>query len=131
MLEEVWSGGDLELIDDITTEGYVEHDPVIPEPIRGRKALKETISMFRDGAPDLTKAIDQTYVDEDTVILSYTATGTHEGEIMGIPPTGRPIEVGGVFIYTVDGGKLTEGIDMWDAFGLLAQIGALPDSLAG
>lgn len=131
MLQEVWSRGDLELIDEITTEKYVERDPVLPEPIRGREALKETIAMFREGTPDLTKAVDETYVDGDTVVVTYTATGTHEGEIMGIPPTGRSIEVEGVFVYHVEDGTLVEGRDVWDAFGLLQQIGALPEEPGG
>ncbi|MGM0605224.1 MAG: ester cyclase [Halobacteriota archaeon] len=127
MLQEVWSKGDLALIDELTTEDYVEHDPVLPEPVRGREALKETIAMFREGTPDLTKAVDETYVDGDTVVVTYTATGTHEGEFMGIARTGREIEVDGVFVYRVEDDRLAEGRDVWDAFGLLGQIGALPN----
>lgn len=130
MLQEVWSRGDLALIDKLAIQDYVEHDPVLPEPIRGREALKETIATFREGTPDLTKAVDETYVDGDTVILPYTATGTHEGQILGIDPTGESIEVGGVFIYRVADGMLAEGADMWDAFGFLSQIGALPEQFA-
>lgn len=130
MLQEVWSKGDLNLIDELVTPDYVEHDPVLPDPIQGPEALKETIAMFREGTPDLTKAVDETYVDDDTVILPYTATGTHEGPIMGIEPTGREIEVKGIFVYSVEEGRLAKGTDMWDAFGLLAQIGALPEPLA-
>ena len=125
MLREVWSKGDLPLVDEITTEDYVEHDPVFPEPIRGRDALKEAIATFREGAPDLTKSVDETYVDGDTVVVTYTATGTHEGEIMGIAPTGRSIEVDGVFVYRVEDGRLAEGTDQWDALGLLDQLGSL------
>lgn len=127
MLQEVWTKGDLALIDELVTEDYVEYDPALPEPIRGRDALKETIGTFRDGAPDLTKSVDETYVDGETVIVTYTATGTHEGEIMGVPPTGRSIEAEGVFVYRVEDDKLAEGTDMWDAFGLLQQIGGLPE----
>lgn len=130
MLQEVWSKGDLNLVDELVTQDYVERDPVLPDPIRGPEALKETIAMFREGAPDLTKAVDETYVDDDTVVLPYTATGTHDGPILGIEPTGREIEVGGIFVYRVEQGRLAEGTDMWDAFGLLAQIGALPEPLA-
>lgn len=127
MLDEVWSKGDMALIDELTTDEYVEHDPALPEPIRGREALEETVAMYREGTPDLTKAVDETFVDGDTVIVTYTAKGTHEGEIMGVPPTGRSVEVDGVFVYRVEDGRLTEGTDMWDVFGLLAQIGGLPE----
>lgn len=127
MLREVWSKGDLALVDELVTEDYVEYDPALPKPIRGRDALKETIGTFREGTPDLTKSVDETYVDGETVIVTYTATGTHEGEIMGVRPTGRSVEAEGVFVYQVDDGMLVEGTDMWDAFGLLKQIGGLPE----
>lgn len=131
MLDEVWSKGDLGLVDELTTPDYVEHDPFLPEPIRGREALKQTIATFREGTPDLTKAVDDVHVDGDVVVVPYTATGTHEGPIAGIPPTGREIEVGGVFVYRLADGLLAESTDMWDAFGLLRQVGALPDDFGG
>lgn len=125
MVQEVWSRGDLDLIDDLVTEDYVQYDAALPEPVRGPEALKETVAMFRDGTPDLTKTINETIVDGDTVVIPYTATGTHEGEILGVAPTGTEIEVDGIFIYRVEDGRLTEGTDLWDAFGLLRQIDAL------
>lgn len=125
MVQEVWSRGDLDLIDDIVIEDYVQYDAALPEPVRGPEALKETVAMFRDGTPDLTKTIEETIVDGGTVVIPYTATGTHEGEILGVDATGTEIEVQGVFIYRVKDGRLTEGTDLWDAFGLLRQIGAV------
>lgn len=125
MVDEVWSRGDLDLIDDVVTADYVEYDPALPEPIRGPEALKETIAMFRKGTPDLTKTIQQTIVDGETVVIPYTATGTHKGEILGVAPTGNEIEVQGVFVYHGEGGRLSEGTDLWDTYGLLRQIDAV------
>lgn len=125
MVEEVWSRGDLELIDDLVTDDYVQYDPALPEPIRGPEALKETVAMFREGTPDLTKRYEETIVDGNRVVIPYTATGTHEGDILGVAPTGTEIEVDGTFIYRVDDGRLSEGTDLWDTFGLLRQIGAV------
>lgn len=125
MVEEVWSRGDLALVDDLVTEDYVQHDVAQPEPIRGPEALKEAIGMYRAGTPDLTKTIEELIVDGETVVIPYTATGTHEGEIMGVAPTGTELEVEGIFVYRVEDGRLSEGTDLWDAFGLLRQIGAV------
>lgn len=127
MVEEVWSEGKLDVVDEIAAEDYEEYDPVLPELIAGRDAFKETVAMFRGPIPDLEKHIEAVYVDGDTVVVHYRATGTHEDELMGIPATGTEAEVQGVFIYTVEDGKLASGIDMWDAFGLLKQLGALPE----
>ncbi|WP_317175950.1 ester cyclase [Halomontanus rarus] len=123
MVQEVWSRGDLQLIDDLVTEDYVHYDVALPKPIRGPEAFKETVAMFREGTPDLTKAIKETIVDGNTVVIPYTATGTHKGEILGVAPTDTEIEVEGMFVYRVEDGCLVEGTDLWNAFGLLCQIG--------
>ena len=122
MLREVWSAGDLALVDELVAKAHVQHDPVFPEPVRGRSSLKEAIGRFRTGTPDLTKVVDETYVDDGTVIARYTATGTHEGELLGVAPTGRSIAVDGIYLSHVEDGKLIESTDMWDAFGVLQQI---------
>lgn len=127
LLQEVWSTGDLPLIDELVADEYVHHDPVVEEPIRGRDALKEAVADLREGMPDLRKAIDETFIDGEMVILTYTASGTHAGEILGVSPTDRPVEFDGVCVSRVDGDKLVETTDIWDAYGLLDQVGALPE----
>lgn len=129
LVQEVWSRGDLALVDELVTDGYVEHDPVRSNPIRGPEALKAWVAQYRQGSPDLTRTIEETLVDADIVAIHYTATGTHEGLLLGIEPTGREIEVDGVLISRVRGGRLAEGTDIWDAFGLLRQLEALPESI--
>lgn len=125
MVQEVWSRGDLDLVDELVTDDYVHYDPALPEPVRGPDAFKETVAMFREGSPELTKTIEETIVDGGTVVMPYTATATHDGEILGVPPTGNDIEVSGVFLFRVEDGRITECRDMWNAFGLLQQIEAI------
>lgn len=130
MLTEVWSRGDLALIDAITTPDYRVHVPTQPTPIEGRQALKAAVTTFRRGIPDLTKTIDATHIDGDTVLLRYTVTGTHDGPILGVPATGHSIEIPGVYIANVGADRLTHARDLWDVYGLLAQLDALPTHLA-
>lgn len=125
MVQEVWSHGDLDLVDELVTEDYVQHDVALPDAIRGPDALKEAVAMYRAGTPDLTKTIEETIVEDDRVVIPYTATGTHEGEIMGVAATGTEIEVEGIFVFGLEDGRLCAGTDLWDAFGLLRQIGAV------
>ena len=122
ILREVWSAGDLALIDELVVEDHVQHDPVLVEPVRGRAPLKAAIDRFRTGIPDLRKEIVETYLDDGTVTARYTATGTHDGELLGVAPTGRRLSADGIYLSHVDDGKLLESIDMWDAFGVLRQI---------
>ena len=127
LLQEVWGTGDLALIDELVGEDHVHHDPLLPEPIDGREPLKEWVETVRVGTPDLRKSVHETYVDDDTVILTYTARGTHEGDILDIAPTGRSIEVDGVVVSRVADGRLVESTDVWDAFGLFTQLGSFPE----
>lgn len=129
LVQEVWSRGDLALVDELVTDDYVEHDPVQSNPIRGPEALKERVAQYRQGTPDLTRTIEETLVDEPTVAIHYTAIGTHEGPLLGIESTGREIETEGVLISRVMDGRLVEGTDVWDVFGLLRQLEALPESI--
>ncbi|AGB17020.1 ketosteroid isomerase-like protein [Halovivax ruber XH-70] len=127
MLREVWSTGDIELIDELVADRHVHYDPLFDEPIAGASALKEWVGTVRTGSPTLTKSVRETYVDGNAVILTYTSTGTHDGEIMGIAPTGRSFELEGASVFRVDDGRLVETVDVWDTFGLFSQIGAFPE----
>lgn len=129
LVREVWSRGDLALVDELVTDGYVEYEPTRSEPVRGPEALKEQVAHYRQGIPDLTRTIEETLVDGTRVAIHYTTSGTHEGPLLGIDPTGKEIEVDGVFISHVTGGRLAEGTDVWDAFGLLRQLRTLPEPI--
>lgn len=124
MVGEVWNEGKLDVLDEIASEDYTEYDPVLPGKVRGREAFKEVVAMFREPMPDLFKHIEGLWVDGNTVIVHYRATGTQKGEMMGLPPTGKKVEGQGVFIFTIEDGKIVSGIDMWDAYGVLRQLGA-------
>lgn len=129
LLREGWSRGDLALVDDLVTGCYVQRDPIHSAPIRGPEALKEWIARFREAVPDLQRSIEQTLVDGDVVAVHYTASGTHQGGLVGLEPTGRDVAVDGVFVCRVKGGRLTDGTDLWDVFGLLSQLDGLPTSI--
>lgn len=131
MLREVWSMGDLALIDEIVEPTHVYHDPVVTDPGQGPEALKTTIELVRDGIPDLRKVVDDEHVAGDTVFLTYTASGTHDGPFLGLEPTSRSVEIDGVYIGRVTETDLVRSTDRWDVYGLLNQIGALPPALAG
>ncbi|RQH03362.1 ester cyclase [Natrarchaeobius oligotrophus] len=126
LLQDVWSAGDVRLIDELVTADYVHTDPLLPESLEGPKALAGWVETVRKGTPDIAKTICETHVDGDAVIVTYLARGTHRGEIMGIEPTGRSIEVDGICVFRVSDGRLSECTDVWDAFGLFDQLGTFP-----
>jgi steroid delta-isomerase-like uncharacterized protein len=124
LVEEVWSNGRTELISELVSESYVEHHPD-GSRIEGRDGLEEYVVATRTGVSDLTKHVRDTIVDGDQVVIRYTATGTHDGELKGIEPTDAAVEIEGVLIYRVEDGAIEEGWEISDSLGLLQQIGAI------
>lgn len=126
--DEIWSQGDVALVDELFTEAYVNEDPMNPGGrLEGREALKQLVGTFRTAFPDLVMRIGEQFVDGDVVVSRWVASGTHRGELLGIPPTGRQGGgVEGVTITRFEGGKIARDSAVWDAFGLLRQLGAIP-----
>lgn len=128
-LREVWSAGDVALVDELLTDDYVHSDPLLPGSLEGPAAFTEWVQTVRAGTPDLTKMVHETYVDDDAVVATYTTRGTHEGDVLGVEATGRTFEVGGVCLFHVRDGRLDQCFDVWDTFGLFSQIGAFPEAI--
>jgi steroid delta-isomerase-like uncharacterized protein len=122
--EEVFSKGRIELIDEILGDDYVCHDPALPAPARGRAGLRDAVIGFRSALPDLQFTVDQQVAEGDRVVTAWTATGTHIGELMGVPGTGRPVTMSGVDIERFDGDRIVEVWALWDALGVYRTITA-------
>ena len=125
MLDEAWSTGNLDMIDETIDTSYVFHDPAVPG-IRGPEGLKQLISMYRAGYPDLQFTIEDQFADGDTVIQRWSCEGTHQGELMGIPATGKRTTTSGIGILRFEGGKVVEEWVRWDTLGWLQQLGVVP-----
>ena len=83
-------------------------------------------AMFFAALPDLHAIIHDQLADEHKVATRKTLRGTHQGELMGIPPTGRAITIEVLDIRAVKDGKSTDHWNLVDQLGLLKQLGALP-----
>jgi predicted ester cyclase len=82
--------------------------------------------MLRSAFPDFHATIDDIIAEGDKVVLRQTWTGTHKGEFMGIPPTGKRVSFGVIDIIRVDGDKCVEHWGQMDNAGLMQQLGAVP-----
>ena len=94
--------------------------------VRGPEGVKELLTTLFSGYPDLHWTIEGMVAKEDRVMLRYTARGTHKGEIMGIPPTGKEITASGISIYRIAGGKVVEGWNITDQLGMMQELGTIP-----
>ena len=126
--EEVFTQGNLALVDELLSPNYLLHDPGIPGgELRGTESFKQQwVSMFRTAFPDLQLSVEDQVAEGDRVATRYTARGTHRGELMGIAPTGKQVTITGITVDRISGGKIEEEWNNFDQLGVLRQLGAVP-----
>ena len=125
--EEIWDKGNLDLIEELFTTNFVRHGPTATEgEVRGLEGFKGVVSMYRTAFPDLRVPIEDLIAEGDRVVTRWTARGTHQGELMGIAPTGNQVGVTGIIVDRISGGKIEEEWVDYDTLHLMQQIGAAP-----
>jgi steroid delta-isomerase-like uncharacterized protein len=124
-VEEVINQGRFAVADEIVALDFVELDP-LPGQRQGREGLKEVIAMMRAAFPDIHWVIEETVEQGEKVVSRFTWTGTHRGEFLGIPATGKSVSVKGVVIDRVVDGKMTDSRILMDTLGMLQQLGVVP-----
>jgi len=123
---ELISNGDLDAFAELLSEDFVEHE-VSPGLEPTKAGVLQFFTMYRAGFPDLKMEPERMFVDGDTVASYFRATGTHSGEFMGIPPTGKSIDVHGVDIVRFgDDGVGREHWGVFDVMGMMQQLGVVP-----
>jgi steroid delta-isomerase-like uncharacterized protein len=113
-----------EVADELIAEDYVSFGPQAP-PAEGRDGVRERVGLYQE-AVDGHWNVEEVWSAGDRVVARWTGTGTHRGELMGIEPTGRPISVDAISIFRISNGQIAEEWTVWDALGLLQQVGAVP-----
>ncbi len=127
-LEEVFSAqGDLDVADELFAPDYVGHDPVSPEDVRGPEGVKEFAMTYRNAFPDVQLSVEDQVAEGDRVATRWSARGTHQGELVGVDPTGNQVQITGITISRIEGGKIAEDWINYDALGMMQQIGAIPE----
>ena len=123
--DEVHMGGNLDLMSDMATQDYVNHSPSWPDVI-GPDSFREMVANMRSAFPDLADTIHDMIAEGNKVVTHWTFAGTHQGEFMGIPATGKQVEVGVVSISHFAGDKVVESWDYVDTLGMMQQLGVVP-----
>jgi len=124
--EEVMGEGNLDAVEEIFAPYYQDHDPANDEDTRGPDGVRQEAGMYLSALPDLQFTIDGQLAEGDQVATRWTSSGTHEGELMGIGPTGNRVTIEGIVIHRLADGKIQEGWWNWDTMGLMQQLGAIP-----
>ena len=124
--DEIINGRDLDVaLREMVVEDFVEQNP-LPGQGPGRAGLADVLAGMFAGFPDLHWTLHDTLVEGDRVMTLSTWTGTHDGEFMGIPATGRSVSVESWTIDRYRDGQLTESRIIMDVAGMLGQLGIIP-----
>jgi steroid delta-isomerase-like uncharacterized protein len=127
---DAWNEADFEVIDDLVAADARHHDPMDPPDLpRGLAGEKRLLERYQSACPDARLEIEDLLAEGDRVAVRWTATGTHEGEFMGVEPTGNEVTITGFEVTEVGDGEIVESWSLFDALGLLRQLDALPDEL--
>jgi steroid delta-isomerase-like uncharacterized protein len=123
-LEEIFAAkGNLDAAEEIYALNYVSHQPAGAEDISGLGAIKQFAARVREAFPDMEITIEDQIAEGDKVVTRFTSRGTHQGELWGIPPTGREVEVRSVSTNRIEGGKIAEHWTSADQLGMMQQLG--------
>ena len=125
--EELFNPGNLEVADEIIAPDHVNHDPTLPDIPPGPEGQKQVVNLYRGAFTNAHISIEDQLAEGDKVVTRWTGSGTHQGEFMGVAPTGNQVTVTGITINRVSGGKIVESWTNYDALGIMQQIGAIPE----
>ena len=124
-LDEGFGQGNLATVDELVADTFVDHSP--PPQISGDKAgMRQIVKLFRSAFPDLRLTVEDMIAEGDKVVVRMVTHGTHKGELMGIPPTGRSVTVNEQHIVRFANGKITEHWGVEDNLGMMQQLGVVP-----
>ena len=124
--DEVWNHGHEETIDGLLTSDALAHGLGEGADTRGPAGFKVFWRNMRTALPDINIRIEDTIVNGDKAVVRLALEGTHLGEGLGLPPSGRRVSLAGIVILRMAGGRIAEAWNSWDQLGLLQQIGAIP-----
>jgi steroid delta-isomerase-like uncharacterized protein len=124
--EEIVNAKRLGVADEIFAAAHTYHDPSSPMVGQGPEGQKQLIATYHAAYPDLHHTIEGQIAEGNTVVTRWTARGTQQGELPGIPSTGKSVKVMGIWIHRLDGGQIVESWNVWDTLGMLQQLGVIP-----
>jgi steroid delta-isomerase-like uncharacterized protein len=125
-VDEVCNGRKLDAADEMFSADHAYHDPGSPWAGKGPAGIKDVIGVYHRGVKDARWDVHAMSQTSDTVIMRWTGSGTHTGDLLGIPPTNRKVRVDGIWMFRIAGGKIVESWNCWDTLGMLQQLGVVP-----
>jgi steroid delta-isomerase-like uncharacterized protein len=126
MVEVLFNQGDVGGGDEFLSPDFIENEELPPGVPVGREGVKLLTGMLHTAFPDFEATIEDLIAEDDRVVIRMTWTGTHEGEFMGIPPTGNRVSFGVFDIVRIADGMIVEHWGLMDNMALMQQLGVMP-----
>jgi steroid delta-isomerase-like uncharacterized protein len=127
---EVANKGNIDLVDELCAENFVENEILPGEVKPNREGVIQFFKMFRKAFPDVSYKVDFMFAKDDKVVTHLTISGTQKGEFMGIPASGKKMNMKAIEIVRFVDGKAVEHWGVTDSMAMMQQLGALPKQLS-
>ena len=125
-LEEIFDAkGNIDAAEEIYAPNYISHQPAGDEDIHGVQAMKQFATGMREAFPDLEITIEEQIAEGDRVLTRFRTRGSHQGELWGIPPTGREVQITNMSLCRIEGGRMVEEWPAPDRLGMMQQLGVV------
>ena len=127
--EEVVTGRHVEIIDQLIAEDVVDHGGYLGQA-PGLDGVRAYVSACHNGSSELAYTVEDTFAEDDRVVVRWSVIGTHDGDYFGAPPTGQSVTGGGISIDRIANGRIVESWQEFDTLSLAQQVGVLASSPA-
>jgi steroid delta-isomerase-like uncharacterized protein len=124
--DEFVNQGNQSVADELVATDFVDNNPPSPDFAPGIEGVKQVFALYRSAFPDMTIAVEDQIAEGEKVVSRLTFRGTHKGELMGVPPTGKTVMIGLIDIIRMEGGQLAEHWGESDDMGMMQQLGVVP-----
>ncbi len=124
-IDALFTKGDITAVDTYLAEDFVNHDPPVGVTA-DREGMRAAGTLFRAACPDWHSDMDILVGEGDLVVEHFTASGTHQGELFGVPPSDRTLSLPGINIWRLRDGRIVERWGRLDELGLMRQLGLVP-----
>ncbi len=124
--DEIFTRGNLGVIDELVHDDFVEHEE-LPGLPPGKEGLRFFATAIREGFPDLVASVEDIIVEDNKAVGRVRLSGTQRGEFMGIPPTGKKIDVQVIDIVAYREGQLIEHWGVTDQMAMMVQLGVIEE----
>jgi steroid delta-isomerase-like uncharacterized protein len=118
--------GNLDIVDELIADDYVDHNPALPNLPSGREGVRQYVRILKSAFPDANHTVEDVIAEADKVMTRVTARGTFLGECIGYRANGNVIEISGIAVHRIANGRLAEHWAHADMTGFMDQIGAAP-----